>query len=123
MTALLVALGGMAGALLRFGLDTAFTARSQPGRARFPYATLVVNAAGSFLIGVLFEALKHGDIGTAAYEAGAAGLAGGLTTFSSWSTATIVLWQDGRRWAAGANVGLNLILSVAAVFLGRLAAG
>lgn len=118
MTGLFVALGGMCGALLRYGLDSVFTPAREAGRPRFPAATLVVNVAGSFLIGVAFALLQHGDIGGLAYAAASAGLAGGLTTFSSWSTATVLLWVDGRRLLAVANIFLNLVLSVAAVFLG-----
>ena len=122
MSALFVAVGGMIGALLRFGLDTAFTAAPQPERPRFPVATLTVNVAGSFLIGAAFGLLNNGSIDGAAYNAAAAGLAGGLTTFSSWSTASLLLWLDGSRRLAVANVALNLVLSVGAVALGHLAA-
>ena len=120
MTALFVALGGMAGALLRFGLDTAFTAAQHPERPRFPAATLLVNVAGSFLIGAAFGLLQGGGIDGLAYNAAAAGLAGGLTTFSSWSTATLLLWLNGSRRLAVANIFLNLVLSVGAVALGHL---
>ncbi|MBD7995427.1 CrcB family protein [Arthrobacter sp. Sa2CUA1] len=122
MTALFVALGGMAGALLRFALDTAFTGSQRAGRPRLPLATLIVNVAGSFLIGMVFGLLQRGSIDGAVYDTAAAGLAGGLTTFSSWSTATVLLWAEGSRRLAVANVALNLVLSVCAVALGHLAA-
>ncbi|MBD8044241.1 CrcB family protein [Arthrobacter sp. Sa2BUA2] len=122
MTFLFVALGGMAGALIRFGLDTAFTGSRRAGRPRFPTATLIVNVAGSLLIGAAFGLLQRGGIDGGVYDAAAAGLAGGLTTFSSWSTATVLLWLDGSRRLAAANVTLNLVLSVCAVALGHLAA-
>ncbi|WP_066295539.1 fluoride efflux transporter FluC [Arthrobacter luteolus] len=122
MTVLLVGLGGMAGALIRFGLDTAITASRPAGPPHFPAATLIVNIAGSFLIGAAFGLLQSGGIDGTAYDAAAAGLAGGLTTFSSWSTATLLLWLDGSRRLAVANVVLNLVLSVGAVALGVAAA-
>lgn len=120
--ALLVALGGAAGALGRFGLD-ALLLRFVALSRHFPVATLAVNVVGSFLIGAVFAVLQDDQLPRGAYDAAAAGLAGGLTTFSTFSTATAGLWLDGRRWTAAANLVLNFGLSVAAVALGRFAAG
>lgn len=121
MTALWIGLGGMCGALLRFGLDTLLARRSRPGRAGFPVGTLLVNAAGSLLIGFAAGLLGTGLLPEPAYQAAATGLAGGLTTFSSWTVATLSLWADGRRRAAAANILLNLVLGCAAAAAGLLA--
>jgi len=48
----------------------------------------------------------------------ASGLAGGLTTFSSWTTATIRLVSEGRYRAAALNVAANLAAGLAAAALG-----
>ena len=48
----------------------------------------------------------------------ATGLAGGLTTFSSWTTATVRLVSETRYRAAAANIAANLIAGLAAAALG-----
>lgn len=125
ITPLIVGLGGIAGALLRFALDSCFAARrladpeqSHPGARpsrHWPYATLLVNITGAFIIGTAAAAPApdHGF-----HLALTTGLAGALTTFSSWTVATVGLWQEGRRRAAVANVLLNLGLGLAAAALG-----
>lgn len=123
MTALFVGAAAVLGALLRFGLDSWFTRRQRPGAPGFPTATLLVNVAGSFLIGACFALLTRGTLGAEEYPVAAAGLAGGLTTFSSWSVATLILWMDGRRFAAAVNLTANLVLGVAAAAAGRLLFG
>lgn len=122
MAALLVGLLGMAGALLRFAVDSWFAHR--PGRhPHWPWATLTVNTAGSFLFGVAIGLGGHAGLGADAHAALTAGLAGGLTTFSSWSTATVRLVSEARYRAAGVNVAANLLLGLAAASLGLVLAG
>lgn len=122
MTALWVGAASVVGALVRFALDAWFARRQRPGRAGFPVATLVVNVAGSLLIGWCFGLLDSGTLSPRAYPVAAAGLAGGLTTFSSFSVASLVLWIDGRRAAAAGNIAANLVLGLAAAATGRILA-
>lgn len=49
------------------------------------------------------------------WAAVSAGLAGGLSTFSTWAKQTADLWADGRRGDAINNLLLNIFLPVAAV--------
>jgi fluoride exporter len=48
----------------------------------------------------------------------ATGLAGSLTTFSSWTTATVRLVSEERYAAAALNVGANLVAGLVAAALG-----
>jgi CrcB protein len=48
----------------------------------------------------------------------ATGLAGGLTTFSSWTTATVRLLTEERFGSAVLNVAANLVLGFAAAAAG-----
>ena len=117
---LLVGLFGTAGALLRFAVDSRLAALPSP-RRHWPWATLVVNVAGSFVIG-----LSIGLSSTLAAEwhaALATGLAGGLTTFSSWTAATVRLVSEGRYGAAVLNVGVNLLAGMAAAAAGIAVSG
>ena len=115
---LAVAVGGAVGALARHGVSTAAAAAFGP---RFPLGTLIVNVAGSFVMGWLF-ALFTGrmDVSPELRLLVTTGLLGAFTTFSTFSMETLVLLQAGR-WAAGAaNVVLSVALCLGAAWLGTL---
>jgi fluoride exporter len=122
MTALLVGVFGVAGALLRFAFDS-FFAHHQGARPHWPWATLAVNITGSFVIGWSAGLAGHLELGADWHAAIATGLCGGLTTFSSWSTATVRLVSETRYRAAALNVGANLLAGLAAAALGLFLAG
>lgn len=125
--AAMVGISGMAGALVRFGIDKAFeTLRARrrhpvPPRPPFPGGTLVVNTLGSGGIGVLWGLLLNSAIDAHWYSVLAAGLAGGLTTFSTFTVAAVSLWQGRRQAAAVVHVLSNLGCGLAAAWLGLLA--
>jgi fluoride exporter len=126
ITAALVGVFGVAGALLRFAVDSWFAHRTvhptvhRPGaRPHWPWATLTVNIIGSFLIGVSLGLTDRLGLGPEWHMALTAGLAGGLTTFSSWTTATVRLASGARYRAAAFNVAVNLLAGFAAAALGR----
>src|SRR4029078_13065245 len=86
----------------------------------FPWGTIVVNIAGSFIIG--FFATLTGPDGrifadTLTRQFVLTGTLGGFTTFSSFSLQTLNLVQDGECWLAGANVALSVLACLVAVWL------
>jgi CrcB protein len=83
-----------------------------------PLGTLVVNASGSLLLGLLAGVALSGD---ALVLAGTATL-GSYTTFSTWMLETHLLAADGRRGAAALNVLVSVAIGIGAVALGRLIA-
>lgn len=88
------------------------------GRA-FPYGTLVVNAAGSFLIGLIMELALRSTLIPDTIRLGlTVGFMGGLTTFSTFSYETITLLEDGRIAIALLNVAASVILCLGATWLG-----
>ena len=91
---LLVALGGALGALLRWGVGLL-------GRGGFPWPTLVVNVAGSVLLG----AVAHDGPAWALTLLGS-GVAGALTTYSAFALDTVRL----PRRTAAAYVVATLVL-------------
>jgi CrcB protein len=122
MTALLVGIFGVIGALLRFAVDSWFARR--PGRRpHWPWATLAVNVTGCLVIGLSIGLTGRLELGADWHAVIATGLAGGLTTFSSWTTATVRLATERRYRAAALNVAANLLLGLAAAALGLLLAG
>lgn len=112
MIVLLIALGGAAGALARYGVAT--WAFDRWGSA-FPYGTLLINIVGSFILGVVMQ-LTHNNANMRA--ALAIGFCGAFTTFSTFSYETVSLIQNGKHLAALTNVVGSLVLCLFAVYLG-----
>jgi CrcB protein len=90
----LVAVGGALGCVARFAVSSAWP------RTGFPWHTLAVNLAGSFVLGALF--LDHG-MEHPWRLAVAVGFLGGFTTLSTYSAETIDLWREGHAAMAGLN--------------------
>ena len=100
----------------RFVVDSWFADHPSP-RPHWPWATLLVNVAGSFVIG-LSVGCRPAEFGPEWHAALATGFAGGLTTFSSWTTATVRLASERRYLAAAGNILANLLLGLAAAAAG-----
>ncbi|UOA07671.1 fluoride efflux transporter CrcB [Methylobacter sp. S3L5C] len=114
-----VALGGASGAVMRFLISSGLY--QWLGRG-FPYGTLVVNVLGSFLIGLLTEALILQRIPmTLEYRAAIlVGFIGAFTTFSTFSLETIYLLEQGSLNKAALNVIVSLVGCLLAVWIGLL---
>jgi len=91
----------------------------------FPWGTLIVNISGSFVIG-FFATLTGPDgrllVGSTARQFVMIGICGGYTTFSSFSLQTLTLAQDGEWLRAGGNIVFSVVLCLAAVWIGHVAA-
>ena len=82
--ALLVALGGASGSVLRWALSSWIARLHEP--SRFPWGTLAVNLLGSFAIGALLTlAFERGALPTPFRLLLVTGVLGGFTTFSAFS--------------------------------------
>ena len=111
-----VALGGAVGAMGRYGLVLAI---SRLGVSHFPWATLVVNVSGSFLIGLIWTLLEQRSLLDSPWRALlVVGLLGGFTTFSSFSLETLALMQQMKWGAVVGNVGLSVVGCLVAVGFG-----
>lgn len=112
--------GGALGAGLRFEVGRLASTLLPTG---FPWATLTVNLAGSFAMGVL-----GGLIARLAAGGGAAGLflgvgvLGGFTTFSAFSMDAVLLLERGETGLAAAYALASLVGSVALLLAGLLLA-
>ena len=116
----LVGLGGMIGAIIRYGAG-GLVHRLYAGR--FPLGTLLINAAGCLAIGFLFTmAEDRGVMSAYARLFVFVGVLGGFTTFSSFGYETFTLWRDGLASRALLNVAANMILGLAAVWVGHVLA-
>ncbi|MCC7441272.1 MAG: CrcB family protein [Bdellovibrionales bacterium] len=80
-------------------------------------ATLAVNLAGSFLIGLLMAAPERQGSTPASLFLGV-GLLGGFTTFSAFGWETISLLRAQQPGLAALSVGVHLMCGLGAVVLG-----
>lgn len=89
------------------------------GPRAFPYATLIVNLVGSFLIALILEAsLRVSSFSPHLRLALTTGFMGGLTTYSSFNYETTTLAAQGSTGRALINVGATLIGCVLAGLAG-----
>jgi CrcB protein len=110
-----VAVGGAFGAVSRYGISE--WARTRFGES-FPWGTLLVNVAGSLLLGVLLGLALVGDMPRSVKAAAGAGFMGAFTTFSTFSCETVLLAQDGKFDRALINVVANVVLGITAAVIG-----
>lgn len=119
MTYLLVALGGAAGSLLRYGVGRLAVHYWGPGTV---VGTFIVNITGSFALGLFLGwALQRSDLPAEVRAMVAIGLLGGYTTFSTLSYDTVRLLESGEALRAAVNIGGNLVIGLAAAWLGIVA--
>ena len=111
-----VALGGAAGSVARYLVGVG---SGKVFGLEFPWGTLIINIAGSFLIGVFAElfALKW-NLSQAAQAFLTVGICGGFTTFSTFSLDAYLLMQRGEWWPAAAYVVASVALSIGALVAG-----
>ncbi len=116
MNYLVVFLGGGIGAALRHGVNV-LSARFF-GTA-FPYATLIENVSGSFVMGLLaaYFAFK-GDASQHWRLFLTTGILGGYTTFSAFSLDAVLLYERSEFALAAGYVLASVALSIAGLFAG-----
>ena len=116
---LLVGTGGFIGSVFRYILSGAvYQIFEKPW---FPYGTLAVNIIGCLLIGFLSGLAENRQILSPEMRLTILiGLLGGFTTFSTFGYESFNLARDSQWIAAGANIGLQIILGVGAVWVGHV---
>lgn len=113
MMVLMIALGAMVGAPVRYLTDRAI--QSRHGTV-FPWGTLTVNITASLILGVVTGATTHLSpeltalIGT--------GFCGALSTYSTFSYEVMQLSAEGARFQAALNVAISLTAGIGAAALG-----
>jgi CrcB protein len=108
MNWLAVAIGGALGSVARYALSSwIFDITSH----KFPYATLIVNVAGSFVMGILFVVVvERAALPAEMRSLLMIGFIGAFTTFSAFSLDALGLWQNG-------HVLMSVIYMIATVIL------
>ena len=110
MTTLLVAIGGLAGVLARYGIGR-LTLHSEA----LLWSTVGINVAGSFLLGLL--------VGTSWFsrdvrEGLGVGFLGGFTTFSTFSVQIVTEADAGKTGTAAVYLAASVIGGLAAAAAG-----
>ena len=109
-----IALGGALGSLGRYTISVFMQKDSV---ALFPWATLIANLIGSFLIGVVFvlatQKLAFSETWHLFLKVG---LLGALTTFSTFSLETVQLLGQGNYFYGFSNLVLNIFCTLIAYY-------
>lgn len=113
---LLICLGGAIGTGARHLI--VFWAINRLGTA-FPFGTLLVNLAGSFLLGLVMHVGMSSDlISATARIALTNGVLGGFTTYSSFNYETTAFFRGGAWWMGSLNIAATVLGCLAAGLLG-----
>lgn len=113
MNWLAVAIGGALGSVARYALSSwIFDITSH----KFPYATLIVNVAGSFVMGILFVVIVERAVLPAEMRSLLMiGFIGAFTTFSAFSLDALGLWQNGHVLMSVIYMITTVILCLVAI--------
>jgi len=112
---LIVCLGGAIGSGARYGVALWTQAR---GWIAFPWATLIVNVVGCFLIALIATIAAARTMNADLRLFLTTGIMGGLTTYSTFDYETTRFFQDGLPASALLNVGATLVACFGAGLLG-----
>lgn len=112
---LLLAIGGGVGASLRFVVDGLLRSHL---KTAFPWATTIINASGSLVLGFLTGLTMVHLLPTDISIVIGTGVLGGYTTFSTASYETVQLIKQGRYGFSFVSGVLMLVFCVALAALG-----
>ncbi len=110
-----LSLGGVIGVNARYWIGLMIVRWAGPP---FPWATFVINVAGSFLIGLLTVALSRWLPHPHARLHLVTGLLGGFTTYSAFAFESLTLWESEAKGLALAYMTSTLVCGFAAVAVG-----
>lgn len=114
-TLILIGLGSFIGGVFRYLVSLALQGK---GPMNFPWGTLVVNLAGSFLIGYAYHYSRITTLSPEWRLFFITGILGGFTTFSAFSIETFGMAERGEWPLAIAYAGTSVILGLLAAWLG-----
>lgn len=117
MEVLLVGTGGVIGALLRYLITKWISEKSSTS---FPYATVIINVTGSFLLGLFTRTVGiwFPDAAMPIMLFLGTGVCGAYTTYSTFSYECVVLWRERRTKAALMYVLCTMVFGFAAAAAG-----
>lgn len=114
LEALAVAAGGAVGSLGRWGIGRVLSA-VLPG---LPAGTFVANVVAGLVIGLVSGVNAASPLPPEMKSLLTVGLCGGLSTFSTFTNETFGLMQSGNAAGAAANIAVNVVVCLLAVWAG-----
>lgn len=116
MQYLMVFIGGGLGSLGRFGIAKGMA----PYQSIFPYATLMANILSCIVLGCLMQLSLNGQVNQNFKWLLMVGFCGGFSTFSTFSSETFLLFQNGQVGYALLNIGGSVMVCLGAIYIGIL---
>jgi len=110
----LVFLGGGFGSVCRYGIAHLLS----NFKMTFPLATLIANIISCLILGYLVGLSLKTETGHYHRFLLMTGFCGGFSTFSTFSSETFLLFQQGETLHAFVNILLSLILCLICIYLG-----
>lgn len=121
MNWLMVAIGGVSGALSRYALIVLFEDATR--KTAFPWVILGVNVLGSLLAGLVFAMAHERQWLTVSQQhLLSVGFLGAFTTYSAFSLDCVRLLQNEQWLLAGSYIASTTLLCVAATAAGIMLA-
>ena len=113
---IMVAIGGAAGALCRYGLCGLVNMIIKP---ELKLGTIAVNLLGCFLMGLLLSVFHSRiSISDNIKLMVLTGFLGAFTTFSTYTLESVSYMLDGKILLAAANIVISTVISLPLLFLG-----
>lgn len=114
---LIVGVSGFFGSIARFLIYLWMNPRNSTS---FPFATLLINLSGCFLIGIMGGLVERAvPFHRHFFLIGSVGFLGAFTTFSAFGYETFALLRAEQSLLAGANIAANVVLGLLVVWVGR----
>ncbi len=111
-----VGIGGILGALSRYGLSKWV---GQRWRGNFPLATFCINITGSFILGLLYVLFSRAGEGAFPLRnLTTTGFLGAYTTYSTFSFEIINLLEDGERASAALYFLASIVIGLLSAYAG-----
>ncbi|MBF4161611.1 fluoride efflux transporter FluC [Nocardioides acrostichi] len=114
MTWAMVIVGAMVGAPLRYTVDRVVQSRHDTG---FPWGTFSANMLGCAILGFLVGATTVTAVPESLQALVGVGLAGALSTYSTFSFETLRLAETGSRRFAATNAGVSVVAGLGTAVL------
>ena len=114
---LIIGIGSFIGSILRYWIS----GWVQSGALTFPLGTFVVNFIGSLVLSLIMYLSEHAGLFSEEIRIfWTIGLLGSFTTMSTFSYESFQLLEQNENMLFGLNIVGTVILTLAAVYLGKL---
>ena len=114
---IIIGTGSFIGGVFRYLLSLLIQAKTV---SLFPFHTLIINILGCFFIGIVLGIFDKGEISQELKLFFATGVLGGFTTFSAFSSETLIMFRNGHLTYALIYIFASIILGLLATYLAYL---